>query len=153
MSWSLTVHRPQKKWRSHCWRARAVGWTLDESPHRTVSGVGDEVLYYYRARIFKEPKNRFLWINSASLCSLAGRYDNPIPARFLVPIKIVQKFQHSTKLRETSKLLGACRVKFRHHSGSLFSESVYNTGSVKWNILLLFSLENLTLSTLVDFIF
>jgi hypothetical protein len=24
--------------------------------------------------------------NSASLCSLADRYDNPIPARFLAPI-------------------------------------------------------------------
>jgi hypothetical protein len=33
-----------------------------------------------------EPSNRFQGINSASLCSLAGRYDNPIPARFLVPI-------------------------------------------------------------------
>jgi hypothetical protein len=25
-------------------------------------------------------------MNSASLCSLAGRYDNPIPLRFLAPI-------------------------------------------------------------------
>ncbi len=25
-------------------------------------------------------------MNSASLCSLAGRYDSPIPARFLAPI-------------------------------------------------------------------
>ena len=31
-----------------------------------------------RDRIFKEPRNRFQGINSASLCSLAGRYDNPI---------------------------------------------------------------------------
>ncbi len=30
--------------------------------------------------------NRFQGINSASLCSLAGRYDNPIPTRFLAPI-------------------------------------------------------------------
>jgi hypothetical protein len=34
---------------------------------------------------FKEPKNRFHGINSASLCSLAGQYDNPIPNRFLAP--------------------------------------------------------------------
>jgi hypothetical protein len=27
------------------------------------------------------------------LCSLAGRYDNPIPTRFLAPYT-VQKFQH-----------------------------------------------------------
>jgi hypothetical protein len=34
----------------------------------------------------KEPKNRFQGTNSARLCSLAGRYDNPIPTRFLAPI-------------------------------------------------------------------
>ncbi len=33
-----------------------------------------------------EPRNRFQGINSASFCSLAGRYDNPIPTRFLAPI-------------------------------------------------------------------
>ncbi len=41
--------------------------------------IGHEV----RARFFKfymEPKNRFHGINSVSLCSLAGRYDNPIPS-------------------------------------------------------------------------
>jgi hypothetical protein len=30
---------------------------------------------------FKEPRNRFQGIDSASLCSLAGRYNNPIPIR------------------------------------------------------------------------
>jgi hypothetical protein len=39
-----------------------------------------------------EPRNRFQGMNSASLCSLAGRYDNPIPTRFLVPIDCL-KFQ------------------------------------------------------------
>ncbi len=33
----------------------------------------------------KEPRNRFQGIDSASLCSLAGRYDNPIPNPFLAP--------------------------------------------------------------------
>ncbi len=33
-----------------------------------------------------EPRNRFQGMNSASLCSLAGRYDNPIPTRFLAPM-------------------------------------------------------------------
>jgi hypothetical protein len=32
-------------------------------------------------------------IDSASLCSLAARYDNPIPSRFLAP-ELVLKFQH-----------------------------------------------------------
>ncbi len=35
---------------------------------------------------FMEPRNRFQGMNSASLCSLAGRYGNPIPIRFLAPI-------------------------------------------------------------------
>ncbi len=33
-----------------------------------------------------EPRNRFQGMNSSSLCSLPGRYDNPIPPRFLAPI-------------------------------------------------------------------
>jgi hypothetical protein len=33
-----------------------------------------------------EPKNQFQGMNSASLCSLAGRYDNPIHTRCLAPI-------------------------------------------------------------------
>jgi hypothetical protein len=35
---------------------------------------------------FMKPRNRFQRINFASLCSLKGRYDNPIPTRFLAPI-------------------------------------------------------------------
>jgi hypothetical protein len=35
---------------------------------------------------FKERKNRFQGVKSASLCSLSDRYDNPIPTRFLAPI-------------------------------------------------------------------
>jgi hypothetical protein len=31
-------------------------------------------------------QNRFQGMNSASLCSLAGQYDNPIPTPFLAPI-------------------------------------------------------------------
>ncbi len=34
---------------------------------------------------FKEPKHQFHGINSAILCSLAGRYGTPIPTRFLAP--------------------------------------------------------------------
>ncbi len=39
---------------------------------------------------FKKPKNRLQGINSASLCSLAGRYDNPLPTRFLAPVDCLQ---------------------------------------------------------------
>ncbi len=41
-------------------------------------------------KIFKEPRNRFQGINSASICSLAGRYDNPIPTRFLAFINCLK---------------------------------------------------------------
>jgi hypothetical protein len=34
----------------------------------------------------KEPKNRFQDTNSARLCSLVERNDNPIPTRFLAPL-------------------------------------------------------------------
>jgi hypothetical protein len=37
-------------------------------------------------KTFKESKNRFQGTNSAKLCSLAGRYNNPILTRFLAPI-------------------------------------------------------------------
>jgi hypothetical protein len=35
---------------------------------------------------FMKPRNRVQGMNSASLCSLAGRYNNPIPSWFLAPI-------------------------------------------------------------------
>jgi hypothetical protein len=37
-----------------------------------------------------EPRNRFQGMDSASLCSLAGRYDNPIPPWFLAPIDFLK---------------------------------------------------------------
>ncbi len=45
-----------------------------------------------------EPRNRFQGMNFARLCSLAGRYDNPIPTRFLAPINfftIPAQIKHS----------------------------------------------------------
>jgi hypothetical protein len=36
------------------------------------------------------PRNRIQGMNSASLCSLAGRYDNPLPPRFLAPIDFLK---------------------------------------------------------------
>ncbi len=37
-----------------------------------------------------EPRNRFQGMNSASLCGLAGRYENPIPTRCLAPIECLK---------------------------------------------------------------
>jgi hypothetical protein len=39
---------------------------------------------------FKEAENRFQGTISARLCSLAGRYDNPIPTRFLAPVSCLK---------------------------------------------------------------
>ncbi len=44
----------------------------------------DETGRYFKT--FMGPRNRFQGMNSASLCSLAGRYDNPNPTRSLSPI-------------------------------------------------------------------
>jgi hypothetical protein len=51
-------------------------------------------------------------INSASICSPAGRYENPIPTRFLASIlQIVIKFQHR------STVLSLVQPKFQAHLG------------------------------------
>jgi hypothetical protein len=38
--------------------------------------------------MFMKPRNQFQGMNSASLCSLAGRNDNTIPTLFIAPIKL-----------------------------------------------------------------
>ncbi len=40
--------------------------------------------------MFMGPRNWFQGMNSTSLCSLAGRYDNPIPPRFLAAIDFLK---------------------------------------------------------------
>ncbi len=40
--------------------------------------------------MFMGPRNWFQGMNSASLCSLAGRYDNPIPPWFLAPLDFLK---------------------------------------------------------------
>ncbi len=45
-----------------------------------------------KKHLLTEPRNRFHGMNSASLCNLAGWYDNPILTRFLAPIDCL-KFQ------------------------------------------------------------
>jgi hypothetical protein len=55
-----------------------------------------------------EPRTRFQGINSANLCSLADRYDNPIPTRFLAPIdcfKIPAQGVESDKQRRKYTIL------------------------------------------------
>ncbi len=55
-----------------------------------VYGAQESILPSYVASPYfktcRGTRNRFQEMNSASLCSLAGRYDNPLPPRFLAPI-------------------------------------------------------------------
>jgi hypothetical protein len=48
---------------------------------------------------FQEPRNRFQEIDSASLSSLAGRYDNPIPTRF--PGYLKSQYLTASKFRQS----------------------------------------------------
>jgi hypothetical protein len=52
-------------------------------PNNRPVGNTDSSPYFYT---FMESRNRFQGMNSARLCSLAARYDNPIPTRFRAPI-------------------------------------------------------------------
>jgi hypothetical protein len=62
--------------------------TTPPSPPPPNPSIGDDYLPILAPEFlnFKEPKNRFQGTNFVSLCSLAVRYDNPIPTRFLAPI-------------------------------------------------------------------
>ncbi len=55
-------------------------------PHLKMENLIPVILQIRHFWTFMEPRNRFQGMNSASLCSLVGRYDNPIPTRFLAPI-------------------------------------------------------------------
>jgi hypothetical protein len=59
-------------------------------------------------KTFKEPRNRFQGINSACLWSLPGRYYNPFPTRFLVPIEClkIQALLTNTALRHWLPMVG-----------------------------------------------
>ncbi len=73
------------------WQSVGESWkppkALTPPPHPT-----HELPHHYSQspnfKTFLEPKNQFRGINSASLCSNAGQYDNLIPTRFLAPINV-----------------------------------------------------------------
>ncbi len=77
---------------NHSWFHVGVGMIksyIHSLPSKFVWNTGHSrlraVLSPYFLKLM-EPRNRFQRMNSASLCSLAGWYDNPIPPRFLAPI-------------------------------------------------------------------
>jgi hypothetical protein len=59
-----------------------------------------------------DPRNRFKGINSASLCCLAGRYDNPIPTLFLDTIDRFKIPALNTQSGSNGKLVSSYWLKF-----------------------------------------
>ncbi len=57
--------------------------------------------------MFMGPRHWFQGMNSASLCSLAGRYENPIPPRCLAPIDFLKipALQFEPQRRHSTQLL------------------------------------------------
>jgi hypothetical protein len=75
-----------------------------------------------------EPRNRCQGINSASLCSMAGRYDNPIPTRCLAPIdflKIPALVYREKRGKERIRKKG-CNVHVRWRGG----ERIFRTSCI-----------------------
>jgi hypothetical protein len=78
----------------------------------------------FRAQSFKpfeEPRNLFQGINAASLCSLAGRYDNPIPSQFLapieylkIPLQVKSLYLSNNYLERKAYLRSSCSTKERY---------------------------------------
>ncbi len=64
------------------------------SPVFTVSCLRRKISPYFNTCM--GPRNRFQGMNSASICRLAGRYDNPFPPRFLAPI---DSFKNSSRVK------------------------------------------------------
>ncbi len=72
--------------------------------------------------MFIGPRNRFQGMNSASLCSLAGRYDNPIPPRFLAPIDFL-------KIPALHSIPTSCALRLNRWCGSGFIYCGFLSGS------------------------
>jgi hypothetical protein len=60
------------------------------------------------------PRIRFQGMNSAILCSLAGRYDNPLPPQFLAPIDSL-KISALHTLAWRNRFLGIDPGLLKHH--------------------------------------
>jgi hypothetical protein len=73
---------------------------------------------------FMKPKNRLQRIHSASQCSLAGRYDTPIPTRFLALHRLF-KNSSSVQLANTVRDL-----RERISSAASFSWLVFSSSSL-----------------------
>jgi hypothetical protein len=88
-----------------------------------------------------EPRNRCQGINSASLYSMAGRYDNPIPTRCLAPIDFLKipalTTSHMLYLKQYVKVVRnlksryGARNRFQKPSLELSSQATLAGGPVR----------------------
>jgi hypothetical protein len=93
-------------------RALALTFLLPGEDRRTID-LNIQPNHVSRARIcqrFRSPR-----IDSASLCILAGRYDNPLPTRFLAPIECLKiparVWVRSCRVAKSSHCHGKCKCK------------------------------------------
>ncbi len=81
----LFLHRRPPSWNTLVLYSRAV--FIFNEPVLWPNGKKEcSELVFLNVYTCMGPRNRFQGMNSASLCSLAGRYDNPLPLRFIAPI-------------------------------------------------------------------
>ncbi len=76
-----------------------------------------------------KPENRFQGMNSSSLCSLAGRYDNPIPPRFLAPI---DSLKIPARLSQLIKETPRRRITVTSSSNEMSTDQLTNTCRCWW---------------------
>ncbi len=91
---------------------------------------------------FKEPKNRFRGTNLARLWSLAGRYDNPIPTRFLASI-VFPTYEPSARLSSLPRSL---------HTGLVFAAflKIWISSSIPKKYVLKKTIQNLKTYLLIS---
>jgi hypothetical protein len=84
---------------------------------------------------FMKPRNRFQGMNSASLCILAGRYDNPIPPRVPSPHRYFNNSSSSMYLDRKEKVKTTIYIVFSirvivGHTARLFIRPFFHLDDV-----------------------
>jgi hypothetical protein len=108
----------------------------------------NEVNLSPNCQTFLKPKNRLQRIHSASQCSLAGRYDTPIPTRFLALHRLL-KNSSSVQLANTVRDLSERISSAASFSWLVFSSSsLFFASSSSFAALSLFLIINTALRTI-----
>ncbi len=88
--------------------------------------------------MFMGPQNWFQGMNSASLCSLAGRYENPIPPRSLAPIGFLKNSSSVDTIQYTGSIAGQyaclCDISSKARSGRKWDQQYAYLQSLSINV-------------------